>query len=105
MVRAAADTRALKTSKGDRWFRAEGPAFAVALLLLIIAGGTAGYVIVERWGWWDAFYMTIITVTTVGYGYPHTLSRAGELLTVGWQAKLGTSYLPYDPDDERPSDT
>jgi voltage-gated potassium channel len=68
--------------KGDRWFRAEGPAFAVALLVFIIAGGTAGYVIVERWGWWDAFYMVIITVTTVGYGYPHNLSRAGEVLTV-----------------------
>ena len=80
---AAADARALTETKGDRWFRAEGPAFAVALLLVIIVSGTAGYVIVERWGWWDAFYMTIITVTTVGYGYPHNLSRAGELLTVG----------------------
>jgi hypothetical protein len=24
----------------------------------------------------------------------------GELLTVGWQAKYGTSFLPYDPADE-----
>jgi voltage-gated potassium channel len=68
--------------KGDRWFRAQGPIFAVALLLLIIAGGTAGYVAIEGWGAWDAFYMTIITVTTVGYREVHALSRAGEAFTV-----------------------
>jgi voltage-gated potassium channel len=69
-------------NRGDRWFRAQGPAFAVALLLLIIAGGTAGYVVIEGWGAWDAFYMTIITVTTVGYREVHQLSRAGEGWTV-----------------------
>jgi voltage-gated potassium channel len=68
--------------RGDRLFRAQGPAFAVALLVLIIAGGTAGYVAIERWGAWDAFYMTIITVTTVGYREVHPLSRAGEAWTV-----------------------
>jgi voltage-gated potassium channel len=72
----------LKKDGGDRWFRAEGPAFAVALLALIVAGGTVGYVAIEGWGVWDAFYMTIITVTTVGYKEVHDLSRAGEALTV-----------------------
>ena len=69
--------------KGDRWFRAQGPGFAVALLLLIVAGGTLGYVEIEGWGLWDAFYMTIITVTTVGYREVHQLSWYGELWTVG----------------------
>jgi voltage-gated potassium channel len=68
--------------KGDRWFRAQGPVFAVALLVAIIAGGTAGYVAIEGWSAWDAFYMTIITVTTVGYGEVHPLSRAGQVFTV-----------------------
>jgi voltage-gated potassium channel len=68
--------------KGDRWFRAQGPVFAVALLVAIIAGGTAGYVAIEGWSAWDAFYMTIITVTTVGYGEVHPLSRAGQMFTV-----------------------
>ena len=68
--------------EGDRWFRAQGPAFAVALLLVIIAGGTFGYIAIEGWGAWDAFYMTIITVTTVGYREVHDLSRAGQLFTV-----------------------
>ena len=69
-------------TQGDRWFRAQGPAFAVALLVLIVAGGTIGYVVIEGWNAWDAFYMTIITVTTVGYKEVHDLSRAGEALTV-----------------------
>ena len=68
--------------KGDRWLRAQGPVFAVALLLVIIAGGTLGYIAIEGWGAWDAFYMTIITVTTVGYREVHDLSRAGQAFTV-----------------------
>ncbi len=68
--------------KGDRGFRAQGPAFAVALLVFIIAGGTVGYMAIEGWSAWDAFYMTIITVTTVGYQEVHALSRAGQLFTV-----------------------
>jgi voltage-gated potassium channel len=73
----------LSDRKGDRWFRAQGPGFAVALLLLIIAVGTLGYIEIEGWGVWDAFYMTIITVTTVGYREVHQLSWYGEAWTVG----------------------
>ena len=72
----------MTATKGDRWFRAEGPVFAVALLVLIIAGGTVGYVVIEGWNAWDAFYMTIITVTTVGYEEVHQLSRTGQVFTV-----------------------
>jgi voltage-gated potassium channel len=72
----------LTKARGDHWFRAQGPAFAVALLLVIIAGGTVGYAEIEGWTLWDAFYMTIITVTTVGYREVHPLSRAGEAWTV-----------------------
>ena len=68
--------------KGTPWFRAQGPGLAVVLLASIIAGGTLGYVLVEGWSAWDAFYMTIITVTTVGYREVHDLSRAGQILTV-----------------------
>lgn len=68
--------------KGDRWFRAQGPGFAVALLVLIVAGGTVGYSVIEGWSVWDALFMTIITVTTVGYGEVHPLSRAGQAFTV-----------------------
>ena len=37
---------------------------------------------IEGWSAWDAFYMTVITVTTVGYKEVHDLSRAGEVFTV-----------------------
>lgn len=38
-------------------------------LLVVVAGSTAGYWMIGdgRWGWFDCFYMTIITLTTVGY--------------------------------------
>jgi len=68
--------------KGDRWFRAQGPGFAVALFVSVIAGGTVGYIVIERWSAWDAFYMTIITVTTVGYREVHDLSFGGQAFTV-----------------------
>lgn len=64
-------------SRGGPWFRAQGPGSAVALLVAVVAGGTLGYVWLEGWGVWDAFYMTAITVTTVGYREVHDLSRAG----------------------------
>ena len=61
-----------------------------------IAGGTVGYVLVEGWSWWDAFYMTVITVTTVGYREVHSLSRAGEVLTVlVLVAGVGTAFYAF----------
>ena len=48
----------------------------------MFAGGTLGYVLVEGWSAWDALYMTVITVTTVGYREVHPMSRAGEVFTV-----------------------
>jgi len=52
------------------------------LILALMAFGTVGYVLIERWSVWDAFYMTVITITTVGYQEVHPLSRAGEVFTV-----------------------
>jgi voltage-gated potassium channel len=49
---------------------------------LAFVAGTVGYMVVEGWSAWDAFYMTVITVTTVGYREVHPLSRAGEVVTV-----------------------
>ena len=36
-------------------------------VLLIITGGTLGFVWIEHYSPFDAFYMTLITITTVGY--------------------------------------
>jgi len=54
---------------------------AVALLAVVLAAGTIGYVVIEQWSAWDAFYMTVISVTTAGYREVHPLSRAGEAFT------------------------
>ena len=69
-------------SKGDHAFRLQGPIFAAVLLLSIVVGGTIGYMLIEGWNAWDAFYMTVITVTTVGYREVHDLSGTGQVFTV-----------------------
>lgn len=55
---------------------------ALALLALILAIGTVGYRLIEGWSTWDALYMTVITVTTVGYREVHPLSGRGEAFTM-----------------------
>ena len=70
------------SGKGDGLFRPRGLGLAVALFVCVLVAGTAGYVLIEGWPAWDAFYMTVITVTTVGYREVHDLSRGGQLFTV-----------------------
>ena len=55
---------------------------ATALVMALCLAGAAGYRLVEGVPWWDAFYMTVITITTVGFGHVFPLSPAGEVLTV-----------------------
>jgi voltage-gated potassium channel len=45
----------------------------------ILAGGTAGFVIIDNYPPFDALYMTLTTMTTVGYGEIHPLSHAGRV--------------------------
>lgn len=64
------------------------------LLVAVLFAGTAGFVIIEGWNVFDAFYMTITTVTTVGYGEIHPLSRLGRLFNSG-VIILGVSTVLY----------
>jgi voltage-gated potassium channel len=52
-----------------------------ALLAVVILYGVAGYMLIERWNVLDAFYMTIITISTVGYSEVRSLSNVGRLFT------------------------
>jgi voltage-gated potassium channel len=61
---------------------ARGPLLAIVMLATVFAGGTLGYVAIEGWNAWDAFYMTVTTVTTIGFREVHELSRAGQVFTV-----------------------
>jgi len=48
-------------------------------VLITLAGGTAGFVLIEGYPLFDAFYMTVTTVTTVGYQEIRSLSTAGRV--------------------------
>ena len=54
-------------------------ALLAGLLFLTLCAGTAGFCIIEGYSVFDAFYMTLITVTTVGYQEIHPLSTAGRI--------------------------
>ena len=60
---------------------------AVASLIALFVIGVVGYMILERdnpeeeWKLFDAIYMTVITLTTVGYG-DYNMSDAGKMFTV-----------------------
>jgi voltage-gated potassium channel len=53
----------------------------VALVALLFVG-TGGYRFIEGMPWLDAVYMTVITVTTVGFGEIHPLSQVGRGFTI-----------------------
>jgi voltage-gated potassium channel len=57
----------------------------LSLVLGVIVGGTVGY----RWlwrdvggGWLDALFMTVTTITTIGYGEVRPLTAAGRVFTM-----------------------
>src|SRR5256885_10143304 len=51
--------------------------YALVALVIAIALGTLGFKLIEGWSIEDSLYMTVMTVTTVGYGEVHPLSQAG----------------------------
>jgi voltage-gated potassium channel len=52
------------------------------LLLLVLVLGTSGYMVIEGWPLLEGLYMTVITITTVGYGEVRTVSEPGRVFTV-----------------------
>jgi voltage-gated potassium channel len=55
--------------------------FAGIFSLLTI--GTCGFRVIEGWSYFDSFYMTVITLATVGFGETHPLSYEGRWLVIG----------------------
>lgn len=51
-------------------------------MTLLVASGTLGFMAIERWDMLDSLYMTVQTLTTVGYGAPHELSDAGRIFAI-----------------------
>jgi voltage-gated potassium channel len=52
------------------------------LILLLVAAGTTGYRLIEGWEWIDCLYMTIVTMTTVGFREVAPLSVHGKIFTM-----------------------
>jgi len=50
-------------------------------IAVVLFFGTLGYVLIEGWDLMDSFYMTVITVSTVGITEVHPLSHTGRLFT------------------------
>ena len=56
--------------------------WGIGALLLLIFIGTAGYMLIEEWSFSDSIYMTIISISTVGYREVNVLSSAGRAFTI-----------------------
>ncbi len=54
----------------------------IIAIVCVISIGTIGYMLIEAWSLFDAFYMTIITLTTVGYNEVHHLSDMGRAFSI-----------------------
>lgn len=53
----------------------------VLAILALMAVGTFGYTYIEGWPVQDGFFMTVITLSTVGYGETHELTSTGRAFT------------------------
>jgi len=67
---------------------------AIVFFVLLMLAGTFGYHLLEGWPLLDSLYMTIITLSTVGFGELQPLSPAGRLFT-SVLILLGVGTLAY----------
>jgi voltage-gated potassium channel len=56
--------------------------FAIYAFIIIVAIGVIGYMVIEGWSFLDSLYMTITTITTVGFKEVYPLSDAGRIFSI-----------------------
>ena len=66
------------------WIRDPDFRSLVILVFLTLLIGTIFYSYQEGWGLIDAFYFSVTTLTTVGFGDPAPTTPIGKLFTVGY---------------------
>jgi voltage-gated potassium channel len=54
----------------------------IIAIIGVISFGTIGYSVIEQWNLFDSLYMTVITLTTVGFEEVHSLSKTGRVFTI-----------------------
>ncbi len=54
----------------------------VLLLLTVVAFGVTGFMTIEGWSFFDALYMTVITLSTVGFNEVHPLTPQGRAFVI-----------------------
>ena len=70
----------LRSIKGmTRPYKLFLPVIIIAAIILI---GVIGFMLIEGYSFLDALYMTVVTVTTVGYEEVHELSKAGMIFNM-----------------------
>ena len=57
-------------------------AWTMLALFVVFVAGVVGYMVVEGWSFSDALYMTVITMTTVGFREVRPLDQSGQWLTL-----------------------
>jgi voltage-gated potassium channel len=69
---------------------------ALAGIVVLTAGGTLGYMAIEHMSPLDALYMTVITISTVGYAEVKPLDEAGRIFTMGLIVTgVGTAFYLF----------
>lgn len=76
---------------------------ALLLLLLVLTFGIVGFKVISNYSWIDALYMTVITITTVGFGEVVPLDNPSKIFTiflilisivvVGYALSIITEYI------------
>ena len=64
------------------------------MLGLVLLTGTIGYMIIEGWHFLDSLYMTVITITTVGYGEIRKVDELGRIFTI-FLIFMGMGIMAY----------
>jgi len=55
---------------------------ASVLMIIVFLSGICGYMIIEGWDFLDSLYMTVITISTVGFKEVKSLSPQGRIFTI-----------------------
>jgi voltage-gated potassium channel len=65
--------------------------YALVALVALVALGTLGFILIDHMSPLESLYLTVMTVTTVGYGDVHPMSPAGQAFATGFMlVSVGT---------------